>query len=497
MKRRPLFMLFLILGMSAPLSAQNSPVPGLDAYIEQALKDWSVPGLAIAIVRNDSIICERGYGVRKLGSPETVDENTIFSVASTTKAMAAACVGMLVDEAKMTWDDPVTKWLPEFELHDPWVTRELTVRDLLTHRSGLPRGDLLWYGSTNDRSEVLRKVKMLEPATSFRSRFGYQNIMYMAAGEVVRSASGMSWDQFIVERLFRPLGMSSSSTSVKDLDGRQNVATPHEEVDKDIVPIRWPNYDNVGSAGSVNSTAHDMAQWVRLNLSNGVFNGKQLLSQKSVEEMQTPQMINRLDSLAKALRPSTHFLLYGFGWNLLDYQGKKVVTHDGWLDGMRSRVGMIPELKLGVVVLLNGPRAALHGALVYWIFDHYLGVERRDWSREMLDIVRNDEAKAKERTEERKKALVPGTKPAMPLTAYLGTYQHGMYGEAKIYLERGKLVLAFGPMYTGDLDHRHYETFQVNWRDKVLGWDDVVFVQGVDGKVASFKWDGVGEFVRK
>lgn len=487
----------LLLFVTVSSIAQRPPVPDLDRTIEQALRDWQVPGLAIAIVKDDAVVFERGYGVRTLGTRERVDQHTIFSVASTTKAMTAACLGMLVDDGKLLWDDPVSKWLPELQLSDASTTRQLTVRDLLTHRTGLPRGDMLWYGSGLGRMEILRRVRNLQPAWSFRSRYGYQNIMYMAAGEVVRAVSGMSWDTFIADSLFKPLGMTRSSTSVRNLAGVSNVATPHEEVDDTVRVVRWPNYDNVGAAGAVNSSAHDMAQWVRLVLNGGTFNGRRLLQERTVEELLSPQMVNRLDSTARALRPSSHFLTYGLGWALLDYQGKKIVTHDGWLDGMRTRVMMVPELKLGVVIILNGPRASLHTAIAYQILDHYLGAARRDWSAEYLAMAREDVAKAKERVAERESKRVKDTAPAMPLPAYVGTYTSEIYGDVVIQLERGVLTLKFGELYLGDLAHRHYETFQVNWRDKVLGWDEVLFQQGFDGTVAAFEWNGVGRFQKK
>lgn len=483
--------------MVVPLAAQRSPFPGFESTVEKALRDWKVPGAAIAIIKDDAVVYERGFGVRTLGTNDRVDQHTVFSIASTTKAMTAACLGMLVDEGKLSWDDPVTKWLPEFALSEPYVSRHLTVRDLLTHRSGLPRGDMLWYGSGYDRAEILRRVRNLQPAWGFRSRYGYQNIMYMAAGEVVRAVSGMSWDAFMKERLFIPLGMMRSSTSVAALEDMTNVATPHEEIDDTVRAVRWPNYDNIGGAGSVNSTAHDMAQWARLILNGGLYDGKRLLQEKTVEELTAPQMINRLDSVARALRPSSHFLTYGLGWGLVDYLGRKIVTHDGWLDGMRCRIMLVPEEKLGIVVLLNGPRALLHTALAYEIVDHYLGAPKRDWSAEYLRIANEENLRAAESRAKREEKRVKGTAPAMPLLAYVGTYRSELYGDVAVQLERGALVIRYGSMYVGDLAHRHYETFQANWRDRVLGWDEVMFTHGFDGTVAGLEWSGVGAFAKR
>jgi CubicO group peptidase (beta-lactamase class C family) len=304
----------------------------------------------------------------------------------------------------------------------------------------------------------------------------------------------MTWDAFIADRLFKPLGMQRSSTTVRALAGVSDVATPHEEVDNTVQAVRWPNYDNLGGAGSVNSSVHDMAQWIRLLLNGGTIDGVRLLKEKTVDELMTPQIVNRLDSTAHALRPSTHFVSYGFGWSLMDYLGRKIVTHDGWLDGMRTRVALVPELKLGVVIILNGPRASLHSAIGYQVLDHYLGAPLRNWSAEYLKIFRDDSTKARNAEQEREQKRVKGTKPAMQLPAYVGVYTSDLYGDAEVRLERGTLTLQFGELYMGDLAHRHYETFQVNWRDKVLGWDEVQFQHAFDGTVSAFEWNGVGRF---
>ncbi len=477
--------------------SQTSPVPGLDEYIQRAMTEWNVPGLALAIVKGGEIVYERGYGVRKVGGSAPIDEHTVFSVASTTKAMTVACLGMLVDEGKISWDDPVTKHLPGFQLSDPWVTREMKIRDLLTHRSGLSRGDLLWYGSPYGRDEVIERVRYLEPSWSFRSRYSYQNIMYVTAGEIVRAVSGMSWDDFIQTRLFEPLGMSSSSTSITALEGKENVATPHELVDGAVVPVRWPNFDNVGGAGSVNSSAHDMAQWVRLNLGNGVVDGKRIVSSDVMEEMRTPQMVQRRDSVTKALLPMSNMSSYGLGWGMDDYYGKLLVSHSGWLDGMRTRVSFMPQAGVGVVIIMNGPRARLHWALTLWILDHYLGVEKGDWAAVYMEQLRESEQKSAERKAKREQERIQDTTPAFPLKEYAGTYANTMYGDIEITAQDDGLTFSFGPMHIGMLEHRHYETFQVTWDDKVLGWDDILFTQGFDGKVYSLKWSGVGEFVKK
>ena len=486
----------LVLSVAIPGSApaQTEPFKGLNDYILKAMKDWETPGLALAIVKNDSVIFMKGYGVRKMGEDAPVTPKTIFAIASTTKAMTAACLGMLVDSAKVRWDDPVTKFLPWFQLSDPYVTRELTVRDILCHRSGLERGDNLWYFSPYSREEVLRRVRFLKPAWSFRSRYGYQNIMFVAAGQIVPSVTGMTWDAFVADRLFTPLGMTRTNTSVKLLAGMDDVATPHEKIDSIMQPVVWPNFDNVGSAGAVNSCVQDMAQWLRLNLNGGVFKGKRLLSAEVVKEMQTPQTIIRIDSVDQALRPSNHFAAYGFGWTLRDYLGRKLVQHDGALDGMRARVAFVPEEKLGLVILMNSQNTNLHSSIAYRILDRYLGGPSRDWSSELLKIVKEQEEKDKAEEKKTIDARVKGTKPSLALEDFAGTYDNEMYGPVTVKVENGKLAVQFYPTYIGEADHWHYDTFQVVWKDRSLGKDMITFTLGPEGKVSELRWQGFTMF---
>jgi len=486
--------LALLIAVTGNALAQTEPFAGLNDYIIKAMKDWETPGLALAVVRNDSVIFIKGYGVKKMGESAPVTPRTIFAIASTTKAMTAACLGMLVDSSKVRWDDPVTNYLPWFQLYDPYVTRELTVRDILCHRSGLESGDNLWYFSPYSREEVLHRVRFLKPAWSFRSHYGYQNIMFVAAGQIIPAVTKMTWDDFIAQRLFAPLGMTRTNTSVRYLAGMDDVATPHEKIDDKMQPMVWPNFDNVGSAGAVNSCVQDMAQWVRLNLNGGVYNGKRLISADVIKEMQTPQTIIRLDSLDQALRPSNHFVAYGFGWTLRDYLGRKLVQHDGALDGMRARVVFVPEEKLGFVILMNSQNTNLHSSIAYRILDHYLGGPPRDWSAELLKIVKEQEAKDKAEEKKTIEARVKDTKPSLALEEYAGTYDNEMYGPATVKVENGKLAVQFYPTYVGEADHWHYDTFQVHWKDRSLDKDMITFVLGTDGKVAELRWQGFTTF---
>jgi CubicO group peptidase (beta-lactamase class C family) len=476
--------------------AQEAPLTGFDDYVTQAIKDWEVPGLAIAIIKDDRIVFAKGYGVRELGKPAPVDEHTLFAIGSSSKAFTAASLAMLVDEGKLKWDDPATKYLPEFQLYDPYTTRELTVRDLLTHRSGLERGDLLWYASSYDRNEVLHRIRYLKPAWSLRSHFGYQNIMFLAAGQVVTSITGKNWDDFMRERIFTPLGMTSTTSSVKALANSDNVATPHSKIDEKVQAVAWRNIDNIAPAGSINSNVLDMAQWVRLQLGGGVYQNQRLLSSGAIKEMHTPQTIIRIEGQNEKLYPEAHFLTYGMGWFLSDFRGRKIVEHGGAIDGMRAEVAMMPEEKLGMVILTNRHGSVLPHVLTYRIFDSYLGGPQRDWSANMLKTFKALEAQAKATEKKAETERVKGTSPSLPPGKYAGTYQSEMYGEAKVALENGKLVTRFGPNFTGDLEHWNYDTFRVTWRDPMEGKAFVNFRLNTQGKVEGINIENIADFTR-
>jgi CubicO group peptidase (beta-lactamase class C family) len=475
-----------------------APLRGFDAYVAEAVQRWAIPGLAIAVVKDDSIVYARGFGVRRLGDTARVTPRTIFAIGSCTKAFTAAALAMLVDSGQVSWDEPVTRYLKGFELADPYVTRELTLRDLLTHRSGLMRGDGLWYATPYDRAEVLRRVRYLKPSWSFRSRYGYQNIMFLAAGEVVPAVTGMQWDDFVRRRIFEPLGMTATGTSVAALDTTGDLATPHERIEGRERPVRWRNIDNIGPAGAINSNVLDMAQWVRLQLGGGLYRGRRLVSAESVKEMHAPQMLIPLDTLIERLRPSTHFQAYGLGWSVSDYRGRKLVAHGGAIDGFRALVGLVPEEHLGVVVLTNGcePGRALTNALFLQVVDAHLGGVARDWGGELRRV--RDQQMTRDSLEQAKQeqARITGTKPSLALPAYVGTYRHEMYGEVVVVAESGALVMRFGPFYTGHLTHWHFDTFQAKWRDPEQGSDRITFGLNPEGSVGHLRWPGLGEFAR-
>lgn len=477
-------------------AAQQAPdFDALSRYVERELDRWQIPGLAIAVVKDDSVVFARGFGVKHLETREPVDERTIFAIGSASKAFTAAAVATLVDEGALSWNDRAADHLPGLTLFDPYVTRELNIVDLLSHRSGLPRGDMIWFGSAFDRAEVVRRVRHLEPQSSFRSAFGYQNIMFIAAGEILAGLSGMTWDEWVDRRIFTPLGMDESTTTTTALGSQSNVATPHQEIDGEVRPIAWRNIDNAGPAGSINSNVMEMAQWVRLHLAEGRHKGEQVLSPEAVRAMQTHRTIIRPEGSWGLMAPGSDFMTYGLGWFMNDYRGRLVVHHGGNIDGMHALVGMLPEEELGLVVLTNTYNNLTY-ALMYRVADLYLGGDTPDWSARLhagRDSLFAPGRAAEEAFEE---ARAEGTIPSLALDAYAGEYTHVMYGDARIELEGDGLVLTRGPAFTGDLRHWHHDTFEVVWRDASLGTAYVTFSLDGEGEVDEMELRGLATYRR-
>lgn len=486
-KRSFVCLLLLVLVSAPTVRAQESVLNGFDDYVNKALKEWEVPGVAIAIVKNDKVILSRGYGVRKIGENTPVDDKTFFAIGSASKAFTAATIAMLVDEGKLKWDDPATKYLPGFQLFDPYVTREITVRDLLCHRSGLERGDLLWYGSNYSRDQILQRVRYLKPSWSFRSQFGYQNIMYLAAGQVAANVTGKSWDDIVHERIFKPLGMNTSNTTIRDLKSLNNVASPHNKIKEKVQTIDWRNIDNIAPAGSINSNVSEMIEWVRLHLNNGKFGDKQVISSGSVTEMHTPQTVIRREGPWSLLMPEAHFLNYGLGWFLQDYRGRLIIQHGGNIDGMSALVAMMPEEKVGIVILTNMDGSPLPTALMHKAFDLFLQAPSKDWSAEILKVVKGMEAQAKSVEKKEEEGRAKDTKPSLSLDKYAGTYTNEMYGEARIVNENGKLMLKYAGAFDGTLEHWHYNTFKATMTNESFGTALVNFNLDAQGKVSDLK----------
>lgn len=476
-----------------PAAAFADRLATLDAYVEQARRSWGVPGVAVVVVHHDRIVYARGFGVREIGKPERVDPDTVFAIGSATKAFTGAALGMLVDEGKIAWDGSVHGYMPAFELHDPYATRHATVRDLLSHRTGFTSGHgWLWTGSGFDRNEIIRRLRFQPETIGFRNRFGYANEMYTAAGEIIPAVTGRSWDAFTAARIFGPLGMTRSSTSIDALNGLTNVARPHGTVDGKLVSFLYRRIDNVGGAGAINSSARDLAQWVRLQLGDGTYGGKRLISAATIADTRSGQTVPR-GGLGDST-PDAKFGEYGLGWIVNEYRGRKVVQHGGAVDGMLGVVGMIPEEELGVVVLTNRLPHALPFALEYTVFDLLLGGAGRDWSAVMKE--RDDTARA-----ERAKAAPAPRSPGPPLSLdrYAGTYVSELYGRIGVTAGAGGLTLT-RPTTAATLLHERDHKFRARWTDagilSVFGETPVGFSIGPDGQVGALDL-GPDRFIRE
>jgi CubicO group peptidase (beta-lactamase class C family) len=474
---------------SSPSLRADSPLNDIDVRINQMLKDWDVPGLAIAIVKDDAVVHAKGYGVRTVGETKPVDGKTMFAIGSVTKSFTAAALAVLVDENKLKWDDPVTKHLPEFQLFDPYATRELTVRDLLCHRAGLERGDLLWYsGAEMSRDEIIRRLRFLKPSWSLRSKYGYQNICYLAAGQIIPRVAAKTWENFVAERFFKPLGMNDTVTTIQPLRYGENVASPHDMIDEKLTTVAWHNLDNISPAGSINSNVTDMAQWVRLQLGSESAAGRRLISQAALKELHTPQTILRREGVMEKLYPDAHFLTYGLGWHLFDYRGRLVVEHGGAIDGMIAMVALVPEEKLGLVILCNRDGTRITFPLLYSILDSYLGAPPRDRNAEFLKIKEGLDKLDKDRKEKDQKERVAGTKPTLDLDKFAGNYKDEFYGTVTVSKDGELLTAHYGQLHC-DLEHWHFDTFRVVPKQRHVEPFFLTFHLGRDGKPASVKFD--------
>lgn len=461
--RVTLFLAALALVAPAIAAGQPGQAPGPAALadrIETLRREWRIPGAAVAIVRNDSVLLSRGFGVQRIGEGEPVDAETLFAIGSTTKAFTSAAIALLVGEGALDWDDPVTSHLPAFALSDPWLTREITIRDLLAHRSGLPMANLMWLTGLHDTGEMVRRLRFLEPSGEFRGDLSYQNVLYAAAGMIVERVAGVSWDEFVATRLLGPLGMDRSRTGVAGLVRVSNVASPHAEIDGRPRPVPYRDADAVGAAGSILSSADDLAAWLRFQLADGRVAGRALVSEATLLETRRPQIPIRPEGALTAFYPDTRSLAYGMGWVLSGYRGRTLLDHGGGIDGMTSLVALVPEERLGIAILTNLQTATPPYWILYPLLDALLGeapVDRSGSFRALADEVEQVTGAAPARR--------AGRPPALPLTDYPASYGHPALGEAEVEVADGRLVLRMGRL-AGPLVSWHFETFRVDWDDR-------------------------------
>jgi CubicO group peptidase (beta-lactamase class C family) len=479
-------------------AALAAPPSGFEHRVETLRSQIGIPGMAVAIVENDKTTFVKGFGVRALGQPEKVDADTLFQTGSTGKAFTVGDLGILVDQGKISWDDKVTDRLPGFQMYDPWVTREITIRDLLVHRSGLGlgEGDLLFVprGSLS-RAESVRRLRYLKPATSFRSGFAYDNVLYMVAGQLIESVTGETWEKFTTNHLLRPAGMAHSTASQEDRMSTANRAQPHARMNSGLRGAgdqeRLDERDELGRAaapaGGLAVSANDMSRWLLIQLHDGELpdHSGHLFSAAAHKEMWTPlvpQPIPHLPDTLKALQP--HFNEYALGWDVQDYRGTQIIMHGGAVLGFQTVVALIPEKQVAFSIMINCEDGEILEGLLYELLDHYLGLPKTDWTARWVTYKKGKVTEAlsvlHQQTAEPAKVG-----PSLPLDHYAGTYTDSWYGDLEVAVERGKLTANFKstPRMQGTLEHYQYDTFVTHFSDKSIEPAYVTFGLDADGKV--------------
>lgn len=465
-----------------PAAEDDALWAGLDLWIEEVMAHWRVPGMAVGAVRDGEVVLMRGFGYRDVDRRLPVTPQTLMAIGSNTKSFTAALLGMLVDEGKLDWDAPVRNYLPDFQLRDDVATRLMTPRDLLNHRSGLPRHDNLWFGRSFTRRELFERLRYLEPSATFRQRYQYQNLMFVVAGMVAEQLTGKSWEQLIAERFFAPLGMTRSNTTVRAMPADPDHSLPYMIREDRLVAVPFRNIDAVGPAGSINSSVEEMLHYIQLNIDRGRWQGTQLFSEAVAREMQAPQSAIATLSEHPEIGPGA----YGLGLNVTTYRGHKLVVHGGGIDGFISSMSWMPVPRIGVVVLSNlsgnnpVPTIVMRG-----IYDRLLGLDPVDW----FGRTKAEQEEAERRREERERAReaerVLDTSPSHPLAAYTGVYEHPGYGRAEVTLTADRLALTIDGL-EWPLEHWHFNVFRIgratDGSERFLHMA-VTFGYGVDGRI--------------
>ncbi|HKP69227.1 MAG TPA: serine hydrolase [Pyrinomonadaceae bacterium] len=473
--------------------AQNS-ADALDHYIESARKSWDIPGLSVAIVQDGKVVLAKGYGVKEVGKNDAVDSQTLFGAMSTTKAMTAVAMALLVDEGKINWRDKVSKYLPDFRIADPYITQELEVRDLLTHTAGLASTDFLWARTPElPAEEAINRMQYARPAYSMRSNFIYQNSMYLVAGKVIEKVSGMTWEKFMNERVFRPLGMQSTFPTLHESLSHTNRSSPHFKIQGKVELIPEMPIDTVAPAGSVWSNADDIAKWVAYLLSGKTQDGKDLLKPGTLAEVFKPQVI-----LPSGFYPTFNLIkpkwtTYGYGWFQHDYRGEKVDMHTGSIAGRTAIVGLMRDKKLGVYVFGNLDHAEARHGIIYKVFDLFAfnDTNGRDWNADFKKMYDAMEAEGEKQQAAQLAKRLTDTKPSLPLNAYAGTYSDPFYGTIEIQFADGKLKAIFSKDITAELQHRHVDTFMAVMNKRWMGEGIVSFqLNPITGDVVSVTSSG-------
>jgi CubicO group peptidase (beta-lactamase class C family) len=507
--KRFIFLLTTALLFSCYCFSQTDAVPSfvkdsLDNYVTKALADWQIPGISVCIVKNGKVVVMKGYGVKDLDTKEKVDENTLFMIGSNTKAFTATALAMLDAEKKLSLDDKVTQWIPEFKLENKAAGEQAIIRDLLCHRIGFKtfQGDFTYWTSNLTRKEVVEKMSHIKAAYPFRTTWGYTNAAFLTAGEIIPKATGMQWEEFIKEKIFTPLGMNSTLALSKDFPNAANKCSPYTMAEDKLVKIPICLIDNLAPAGSIGSSVNDMSHWVIMQLDNGKYDGKQIIPVSAITQTRTPASII---GNGGSIFNKGHFSLYGLGWGLQEYSGRKIVSHTGGVNGFVTSVTLIPEEKLGIIVFTNTDQNGFYEALKWEIMDSYLGLPYRNYSDVYLGNNKFQFAVTQKKDRALKDSVAMHLKTDLPLTAYTGKYFNDVYGNMNVVQEDGELRMKFShhPDMFAKLEslggNRFYATFSDPEFSKAIFPFHVENgkVKSVTVKVADFVEYNPYEFIKK
>lgn len=462
-----LYILVITLLFSFGLQAQSKKkvnLKELDKYYAKMVKEWDIPSASIGIVKDGELVFTGNYGVLEVGNDQKPNEQSLYAIASNSKAFTSAIIGMLVQEGKLQWDDKVKKHLPYFAMYDDWVSEHMTIRDMLSHRVGLGTfsGDNIWYKSELSSREIIERIQYVPQAFEFRAGYGYSNLMYITAGELIKTVTGKTWGQNVQERILDPLGMSRTIYQLKDLDKMGNYASPHARKDDSNYAIPWVDWENVASTGGLISSIEDLSKWMIFNLNHGIHQGDTLLTAQTRNLMWTPHN-NFVVNHTSPSSSNRHFNGYGLGWGLSDYHGRLKVGHTGGYDGMITAVTLIPDENLGIVVLTNGVKSPIMAATYYGL-DKFLGVKSKDWSKLYLNSS-NRRAKADTRIADRKSKRELDTKPSVQLDKVVGEYKSDLVGKITISEQNDEMSLDFenSPLLSAKLTHWHHDVWEIHW----------------------------------
>ncbi len=472
--------LLVLSSQSFPQINEDVKLDGFEQYVEKAMKDWNLQGCAVAIVKNGKVIFIKGFGYRDVKNQLPVTENTLFAIGSCTKAFTSAAVCLLVDESKLDLDKPVIDYMPEFKLFDNYVTEHITARDLLCHRSGLPRHDFAWYGADDiPRKDMIERLRYLEPSHGFREVWQYQNGMFAAAGYLVEKVSGVSWENFVKSKILDPLNMKSTNFSIYESQKSTDYSKPYREV-KDVVnEIPFRSIDAMGPAGSINSNVTDMSNWVMLQINGGKFNDKQIISDGTLSQTHTPQMV-----IPGGMSDEVFYSSYGMGWMITSYRGHLRVEHGGNIDGFSASVCLLPRDSAGIVVLTNMDGTSFPSVVRNYAIDRVLGLSEIDWNQKLIADIRKMKEAMKDEKDKKDPNQVEGTSPSHPLESYTGKFENPGYGNVNILMEDNELVGDFHSM-KGKLNHYHYDIFETV-EDGLIPKLKLTFLTNTKGEIDRF-----------